>query len=108
VETSRFTPALEAHVSGLRFGNNVETETPAYQARRVLTDNDRTITERVVDAFKAQFGDDAYETNPARGQRGFQRKTHEDVGAALLDWKAARWYGDGHIGPRPPKPGSSF
>ena len=36
-----------------------------------LTDNDRHATERVVDAFKEQFGDDAYETQPAGASEDF-------------------------------------
>ena len=36
-----------------------------------LTDNDRHATERVVDAFKRQFGDDAYETKPAGASEDF-------------------------------------
>lgn len=30
-----------------------------------VTDNDRHATERIIEAFKAQFGDHAYETKPA-------------------------------------------
>ena len=36
-----------------------------------LTDNDRTATERVVAAFKAEFGDNAYETRPAGASEDF-------------------------------------
>ena len=36
-----------------------------------LTDNDRAATDRVVSAFKAQFGDDAYETAPAAASEDF-------------------------------------
>jgi metal-dependent amidase/aminoacylase/carboxypeptidase family protein len=36
-----------------------------------LTDNDRTATERVVAAFKTQFGDRAYEATPAAASEDF-------------------------------------
>jgi amidohydrolase len=36
-----------------------------------LTDNDRHATERVIDAFNGQFGDDAYETKPAGASEDF-------------------------------------
>jgi metal-dependent amidase/aminoacylase/carboxypeptidase family protein len=36
-----------------------------------LTDNDRTATEPVVAAFKAQFGDSAYEATPAAASEDF-------------------------------------
>ena len=36
-----------------------------------LTDNDRHATERVVEAFKEQFGDAAYETKPAGASEDF-------------------------------------
>ena len=36
-----------------------------------LTDNDRAATDRVVTAFKAEFGDDAYETTPAAASEDF-------------------------------------